>query len=102
MNIVGNYSLGKALEEHSQNRLVKEKSHKEVKEKASIAIKDGLFSHHVSFAFEKDGFVYYKEYFAKGWKKRKPNKDGWIKYLNSLCYNVLDGRMLARSDIKNF
>ena len=72
----------------------------ELLEKTDFAIKDGLFKHHVSFFhIGADGYVYYMEYYGTGWKKRKPNKDGWIKYLNSLAVNIHTQKYDARSNV---
>jgi len=72
----------------------------ELLEKTDFVVKDGLFQHHVSFFHESiDGCFYYMEFFGNGWNKRKPNKDGWIKYLNALAYNVYTGEMKSKREI---
>lgn len=97
--IKGNFPLEKALEALKNNPLISEKQYREVADKASFAIKDGLGDHHVSFCYEENGCIYYREFFGRGWNKRRASKHGWIKYLNSLAYNIYEGRYDSRREV---
>ena len=83
------------------NHPLTDKSQKDVLlEKTDFSICDGMFSHHVSFFYEgANGMFYYRTFFGKGWHARKPNKEGWIKYLDSLAVNVYTKEIKARSKV---
>ena len=78
----------RSLKNYVNHSLTDKSFSDELLEKTEVAIKDGLFDHHVSFGYARENHFYYFEFFGHGWNKRKINKDGWIKYLNSLAYNV--------------
>lgn len=83
-----------------KNPLTDKRQKDNLLEKTDFTVKDGMSEHHTTFFHVGvDGYYYYKTYFGKGWNKRKPNKEGWIKFLSSLAYNVHTGAISERSKI---
>lgn len=92
----------KALKNWINHPLTDKKQKNDLLEKTDFIVKDGIFDHHVTFFhIGTDGFYYYKTFFGTGWNKRKPSKDGWIKFLNALAYNVNTGQIAERFAILN-
>lgn len=85
------------------NHPLTDKSQKDnLLEKTDFIVKDGLFDHHVTFFhIGTDGYYYYKTFFGKGWHKRKPDNQGWIKFLNCLAFNLRTGQIEERRKVFN-
>ncbi len=81
-------NLKEALLEHQNSIFTTKAQTAAISKKATGSIQTGLFSHHRVFYYFEDGYFYYREYFGSGWHKRKPNKAGFVKFLNSLALNV--------------
>lgn len=93
-------TLQQAIERHKNNHLTIPEISREIEERATGYIKDGLFNHHLSFYYLENGYFYYIEFFGLGWNKRKISRDHWVKYQNALAYNVQTGELCNRREIK--
>lgn len=90
----------KALKNWINHPLTDKSQEDNLLEKTDFIVNDGLFDHHVTFFhIGADGCYYYKEFFGKGWHKRRPDNRGWIKFLNCLAYNVETGQIEGRRKV---
>lgn len=98
-------TLNQALETYKNHYIVKmtidDSWINDTIRKSTDYIKDGLFDHHKSFYYVEGNYCYYKDYFGRGWHKRKIDNNGFIKYQNALVMNPYTKEIKSRYDYFN-
>lgn len=99
--IIQNVTLTSALKLYQSSDRIPESWKEDVKSKATGVIQDGLFPHHKSFYYiDKDGVFWYRDFFGQAWHKRRPDKQGWVKYQNALAFNIHSKKLVERRDLE--